>query len=86
MFVNISPADYNSEETVTSLSYAARVKLIKNNASKQKDSEEVTRLKRIIAALKDGRRVEGLDDLDLTAPTPISPAAEDAGGGAGSGE
>merc|ERR1719231_988488 len=30
MFVNISPADYNQDETVTSLTYAARVKEIKN--------------------------------------------------------
>lgn len=30
MFVNISPADYNTDETVTSLMYAARVKLITN--------------------------------------------------------
>lgn len=34
MFVNFSPADYNSDETVTSLSYATRVKKIVNNAAK----------------------------------------------------
>ena len=34
MFVNFSPADYNCDETVTSLNYAARVKKIVNNASK----------------------------------------------------
>lgn len=34
MFVNFSPADYNADETVTSLSYATRVKKITNNASK----------------------------------------------------
>ena len=34
MFVNISPADYNADETVTSLTYASRVKLIKNTANK----------------------------------------------------
>lgn len=34
MFVNFSPADYNADETVTSLNYAARVKKIVNNASK----------------------------------------------------
>ncbi|CDJ38191.1 kinesin heavy chain-like protein, putative [Eimeria tenella] len=33
MFVNISPADYNVEETVTSLMYAARVKLITNEVT-----------------------------------------------------
>lgn len=35
MFVNISPADYNAEETATSLQYAARVKTITNDANKQ---------------------------------------------------
>lgn len=34
MFVNFSPADYNAEETLTSLVYAERVKKIVNNASK----------------------------------------------------
>jgi kinesin family protein C2/C3 len=42
MFVNISPADYNCEETATSLQYAARVKLITNDASKAAESAEVT--------------------------------------------
>lgn len=35
MFVNISPADYNQEETATALTYATRVKLITNTAEKQ---------------------------------------------------
>jgi len=34
MFVNFSPADYNCDETITSLNYAARVKTIVNSASK----------------------------------------------------
>lgn len=34
MFVNISPADYNQDETVTALTYATRVKLITNTAEK----------------------------------------------------
>lgn len=34
MFVNFSPADYNADETSTSLMYASRVKKIVNNASK----------------------------------------------------
>ena len=45
MFVNFSPADYNADETATSLSYAARVKKIVNNASKQAETEEVAKLK-----------------------------------------
>jgi hypothetical protein len=35
MFVNISPADYNCDETASSLTYALRVKNITNSASKQ---------------------------------------------------
>lgn len=35
MFVNISPADYNQDETATALTYASRVKLITNSAEKQ---------------------------------------------------
>ena len=34
MFVNFSPADYNADETVTSLNFATRVKKVINNASK----------------------------------------------------
>ncbi|OQR89178.1 kinesin [Thraustotheca clavata] len=58
MFVNISPADYNQEETQTSLSYASRVKLITNNANKNSDSEEVAKLKAIIKQLKAGHDID----------------------------
>lgn len=57
MFVNFSPADYNADETTSSLQYAARVKKIVNNASKQAESEEVTRLKAIIRKLQGGGTV-----------------------------
>ncbi|KAG7391769.1 hypothetical protein PHYBOEH_006603 [Phytophthora boehmeriae] len=60
MFVNISPADYNTEETVTSLTYASRVKLITNNANKNSESEQVNRLKAIIKQLRAGKT-----DVDL---------------------
>lgn len=53
MFVNISPADYNREETLTSLRYASRVKMITNEASKQQESEEVNRLQNCIDKLKE---------------------------------
>eukprot|EP01138_Halocafeteria_seosinensis_P010611 gb/GECG01010836.1/.p1 GENE.gb/GECG01010836.1/~~gb/GECG01010836.1/.p1 ORF type:complete len:1505 (+),score=382.48 gb/GECG01010836.1/:1-4515(+) len=53
MFVNISPADYNREETLTSLRYASRVKMITNNASKQQESEEVNRLQKCVDKLKE---------------------------------
>ena len=74
MFVNFSPADYNVDETVSSLSYAARVKKIVNNASKQAESEEVARLKGIIKKLQSGQAValeEAVDD------TPAAEAAAD---------
>ena len=58
MFVNFSPADYNADETITSLNYAARVKLIKNNANKQAETEEVAQLKAIIKDLKAGGKGE----------------------------
>ncbi|XP_035667060.1 myosin heavy chain, non-muscle-like isoform X4 [Branchiostoma floridae] len=62
MFVNISPADYNAEETVISLTYASRVKLITNDAQKNADNKEITRLKGIIAKLKSGENVDAEDD------------------------
>ncbi|PVD19886.1 hypothetical protein C0Q70_20379 [Pomacea canaliculata] len=58
MFVNVSPADYNMDETVTSLTYASRVKLITNDASKNADNKEIARLKSLIAKLKAGEKVE----------------------------
>mgnify|MGYP004102634243 CR=1 FL=1 len=39
---------YNAGETTTALIYAARVKLIKNDAKKESDSEAVSHLKKII--------------------------------------
>lgn len=83
MFVNISPADYNADETLTSLNYAhlhsaippfhpcpfvtaksrSRVKLIKNTANKNAESEEVAMLKAIIKNLKAGGsgEIAGID-------------------------
>mmetsp|Transcript_4379 Transcript_4379/g.13249 ORF Transcript_4379/g.13249 Transcript_4379/m.13249 type:complete len:985 (-) Transcript_4379:519-3473(-) len=54
MFVNISPADYNVDETITSLKYASRVKLIQNTANKNAETEEIAQLKAIIKDLKTG--------------------------------
>ncbi|ESO98670.1 hypothetical protein LOTGIDRAFT_174085 [Lottia gigantea] len=61
MFVNISPADYNQDESVISLTYASRVKLITNDASKNSDNKEIARLKSIIQKLKQGEDVEEED-------------------------
>jgi hypothetical protein len=62
MFVNFSPADYNADETSTSLMYAARVKKIVNSASKQAESAEVARLKHIIHKLQAGQKVDDIDE------------------------
>ncbi|XP_065179475.1 uncharacterized protein LOC135809954 [Sycon ciliatum] len=61
MFVNISPADYNCDETIVSLTYASRVKLITNDASKNADNKEIARLKSVISKLKKGEDVEEED-------------------------
>jgi hypothetical protein len=74
MFVNFSPADYNADETTTSLMYAARVKKIVNNASKQAESEEVARLRAIIRKLQSGQQV-AIEDIEGAPP----PAEEDPG-------
>ncbi|KAM7449659.1 hypothetical protein ABFA07_002571 [Porites harrisoni] len=66
MFVNISPADYNTDETVTSLTYASRVKLITNDAQKNSENKEIARLKGIIAKLKKG---EAVDDAEVDEST-----------------
>ncbi|XP_018022795.2 kinesin-like protein KIN-14I isoform X1 [Hyalella azteca] len=54
VFVNISPALYNVEESVVSLMYASRIKQITNTACKNADTREITRLKTIISKLKRG--------------------------------
>ena len=51
MFVNTSPADYNADETQSSLVYASRVKLITNTAEKKSEGEEVHALNAIIKEL-----------------------------------
>ncbi|PIK59428.1 hypothetical protein BSL78_03641 [Apostichopus japonicus] len=59
MFVNISPADYNAEETVVSLTLPGThpgSKLITNDASKNADNKEIARLKNIISKLKSGEK------------------------------
>eukprot|EP01135_Chromosphaera_perkinsii_P004123 Nk52_evm30s270 gene=Nk52_evmTU30s270 len=58
MFVNVSPADYNCDETIISLTYASRVKLITNDAQKNADNQEIARLKSIIKKQKAGQEVD----------------------------
>ncbi|XP_023199705.1 kinesin-like protein KIN-14I isoform X2 [Xiphophorus maculatus] len=61
MIVNISPSEYNLDETLTSLVYATRVKAITNNAQRNVDSKEIAQLKEVIMKLKSGQAVEEVD-------------------------
>jgi hypothetical protein len=49
MFVNVSPTDGNVEETQNSLTYATRVRTIKNDNGKSVESKEVQHLKQQVA-------------------------------------
>ncbi|KAG9131098.1 hypothetical protein Leryth_023682 [Lithospermum erythrorhizon] len=63
MFVNLSPAESNLDESYNSLTYASRVRAIVNDPSKNVSSKEVARLKRMIAYWKEqaGRKGEEED-------------------------
>jgi kinesin family member C2/C3 len=45
MFVNISPADYNVQETQNSLQFGTRVKMVQNDAQRNSESETVQSLR-----------------------------------------
>ncbi|XP_071530444.1 uncharacterized protein [Panulirus ornatus] len=47
VFVNVSPAAYNVDETLISLMYASRIKQITNSVSKNSDNKEISRLKSV---------------------------------------
>ena len=51
MFVNVSPASYNREEILMSLYYAARVKLITNEPTKNVETKEMSKMKQEILDL-----------------------------------
>ena len=70
MIAAISPADYNFEETLTTLRYAARAKKIKNKPRVNQDpkdallkqyEEEINKLKQIIEASKNGGQIKAAD-------------------------
>lgn len=52
MFVNVSPTDHNIDESSNSLTYATRVRTIKNDISKNEASKDVMRLKRQVSGIK----------------------------------
>nr|GEZ48736.1 kinesin-like protein KIN-14E [Tanacetum cinerariifolium] len=64
MFVNISPAESNLEETYNSLTYASRVRSIVNDPSKNVSSKEVAKLKKLLAYWKEQAGKRG-DDEEL---------------------
>lgn len=67
MFVNVSPAESNLDETYNSLTYASRVRSIANDPSKNVSSKEVVRLKKLVAYWKEqaGRRGDDEDYEDI---------------------
>ncbi|KAI8031386.1 Kinesin-like protein KIN-14I [Camellia lanceoleosa] len=62
MFVNISPAESNLDETYNSLTYASRVRSIVNDPSKNVSSKEVARLKKLVAYWKEQAGRKGEDE------------------------
>ena len=52
MFVNASPADYNTAETVNSLQFASRVKKVVNQSTKTIETKEIKELKKQLMVLK----------------------------------
>ncbi|KAJ6770676.1 KINESIN-LIKE PROTEIN KLP-3 [Salix purpurea] len=65
MFVNVSPAESNLDESYNSLMYASRVRSIVNDPSKNVSSKEVARLKKLVAFWKEQAGKKGEDDDDL---------------------
>lgn len=55
MIVAVSPADYNLEETQTSLYYATRVKLIVNETVKNIETKELSRMKEYLKDVTEER-------------------------------
>ncbi|XP_056696492.1 kinesin-like protein KIN-14E isoform X2 [Spinacia oleracea] len=74
MFVNVSPAESNLDETYNSLTYASRVRSIVNDPNKNVASKEVARLKKLVGYWKEqaGRRGddEDLEEIQDERPQP----------------
>lgn len=70
MIAAISPADYNFEETLTTLRYASRAKNIKNKPRVNQDpkdallkqyEDEIIKLRAIIEQSKKGQQINNAD-------------------------
>ncbi|XP_044470312.1 kinesin-like protein KIN-14E isoform X1 [Mangifera indica] len=74
MFVNVSPAESNLDETYNSLMYASRVRSIVNDPSKNISSKEVARLKKLVSYWKEqaGRRGDEEDFDDIQEERPMT--------------
>lgn len=64
MFVNVSPAESNLDESYNSLTYASRVRSIVNDPSKNVSSKEVARLKKLVGYWKEQAGQRG-DEEDV---------------------
>lgn len=51
MFCNISPSDYNTDETINSLQYASRVKLVTNEVTRNVENKQNDKMRRVIEKL-----------------------------------
>jgi kinesin family protein 3/17 len=72
MIAAVSPADYNYEETLSTLRYAARAKAIKNKPRVNEDpkdallkeyEEEIKKLKEMLAKMADGKEVNVVSEF-----------------------
>jgi hypothetical protein len=70
MIAAISPADFNYEETLTTLRYASRAKMIKNKPRVNQDpkdallkqyEDEIKKLREIIEQSKQGKHIDAHD-------------------------
>ena len=72
MIAAVSPADYNYEETLSTLRYASRAKAIKNKPKVNEDpkdallkeyEEEIKKLKDMLSQMSQGKTVNVMSEL-----------------------
>lgn len=73
MFVNISPADYNLEESVTTLVYGSRAKMITNDVHKNVESRLAARMNENFKKMQSqlDLAVEALQANNIPVPTGV---------------
>jgi hypothetical protein len=74
MFCNVSPVDFNAEETLTSLNYATRVKSVTNDASKNvavvaAENKEKEKMRKILERVFNTKNLN-LDEILNSLPHP----------------